>query len=111
MKLSHDHERLFQKLQSMPHYTLTGQKTEEIQKVLLKKVEQSKSKLQLYYHLKWIVIGTAIFFIGFLFYKNYESLLPVQQSALPSPFITTGGTAKSASLDNLPNSAKATFEK
>ncbi|WP_103109572.1 hypothetical protein [Brevibacillus reuszeri] len=111
MKLSHDHESLFQKLRSMPHYTLTGQKTEEIQKVLLKKVEQSKSKLQLYDHLKWIVIGAAVFFFGFLFYKNYESLLPVQQSALPSPYITTGATAKSVSLDNMPDSIKATFEK
>lgn len=111
MKLSHDHERLFQKLRSMPHYTLTGQKTEEIQKVLLKKVEQSKSKLQLYFHLKWAVIGAAVFFFGFLFYKNYESLLPVQQSAHPSPYITTGAIAKSVSLDNMPDSAKATFEK
>ncbi|GIO09522.1 hypothetical protein J31TS6_55500 [Brevibacillus reuszeri] len=111
MKLSHDHESLLQKLRSMPHYTLTGQKTDEIQKVLLKKVEQSKSKLQLYDHLKWIVVGAAVFFFGLLFYKNYESLLPVQQSAHPSPYITTGATAKSVSLDNMPDSAKATFEK
>ncbi|MBG9798716.1 hypothetical protein [Brevibacillus laterosporus] len=80
MNLSHEQKQLLDKLQNMPRYALHGQKNQEIQEMIAKKVKQRRAIKRVGYRLKWGVTCVAILCICVVLYKNNERILPALQS-------------------------------
>ncbi|TPG70364.1 hypothetical protein EEL31_18945 [Brevibacillus laterosporus] len=115
MNLSHEQKQLLDKLQNMPRYALHGQKNQEIQEMIAKKVKQRRAIKRVGYRLKWGVTCVAILCICVVLYKNNERILPTLQStgSLNSYGYqeVSGGIKIISPLDTMSAPARATFRK
>ncbi|MCR8984883.1 hypothetical protein NW801_07320 [Brevibacillus laterosporus] len=115
MNLSHEQKKLYDQIQNMPRYALDGQKSQEIQKVIARKVQQRRAINRMGHRFKWGVTCAAILCICVMLYKNNTGILPALQSTGSSILHTSqeasDKTKRISPLDAMSAPARVTFQK
>ncbi|AUM65353.1 hypothetical protein C0R09_12920 [Brevibacillus laterosporus] len=115
MNLSHEQKKLYDQLQNMPRYALDRQKSQEIQKMIGRKVQQRRAMNRMGHRIKWGATCVAILCICFMLYKNNTLMLPALQSTgsinLNASQETSGKKKLISPLDAMSAPARVTFQK